>query len=279
MSAPRPVPPMSLRDEVRRAFDTVSTAVTDAKSMTSDLSIDEELNLHSIGWEPVELVSGVSLYSIPYGYWNWGQGEIEAASHAHAKAFSNATARILREAANAGGHGVVGMHIERAIHPTHVEISLVGTAVRPVDTTQRLERSVFASDLSARDFTMLMIAGWEPLGLASGASFVFAPRRTMSAALQQQSQNVELTNFTEAMYSSREAAMERMQDVALEMQGTGVVDVKVQEGPMHFASHAVGFVALGTVVRLAKPSHQLIHPTTVVSLNDASVEFDAQTLS
>src|ERR1019366_5100479 len=137
----------------------------------------------------------------------------------------------------------------------------------------------FASDLSARDFTMLMIAGWEPLGLATGASFVFAPRRSMSTAIQQQSQNVELTNFTEAMYSAREAAMQRMQEVAIEMHGTGVVDVKVQEGPMSFASHAAGFVALGTVVRLAKPTHQLIHPTMVVSLDDASVAFDAQTLS
>jgi uncharacterized protein YbjQ (UPF0145 family) len=247
--------------------------------MTSDLSIDEELNLHSIGWEPVELVSGISLHSIPYGYWNWGQGEIVGASSAHATAFTNATMRLLREAGAAGGHGVVGVHIERAVHPTHVEISLVGTAVRPVDPTRRLERAVFASDLSARDFTMLMIAGWEPMGLATGASFVFAPRRSVSTTIQQQSQNIELTNFTEAMYSAREAAMQRMQEVAIEMHGTGVVDVKVQEGPMSFASHAVGFVALGTVVRLAKPTHQLIHPTMVVSLNDASVAFDAQTLS
>ncbi len=247
--------------------------------MTSDLSIDEEFNLHSIGWEPVELVSGVSLHSIPFGYWNWGQGEIVGASSAHASAFTHATTRLLREAGAAGGHGVVGVHIERAVHPTYVEISLVGTAVRPVDPTQRLARPVFASDLSARDFTMLMVAGWEPLGLVAGASFVFAPRRTMGTTLQQQSQNVELTNFTEAMYSSREAAMQRMQEAALEMHGTGVVDVKVEEGPLSFASHAVGFVALGTVVRLATSTHQRIHPTTVVSLNDASLTFDAQTLA
>jgi hypothetical protein len=63
------------------------------------------------------------------------------------------------------------------------------------------------------------------------------------------------------------------------MHGTGVVAVKVQEGPMRFASHAVGFVALGTVVRLAKPAHQMIDPMMVVSLNDASLSFDAQSLS
>ena len=281
MSDPSSPSRPSLKDEVRRALSVLNAPVAamNATSMTSDLSIDEELNLHSIGWEPVQLVSGVSLYSIPYGYWNWGQGEIEGASKAHATAFANATSRLVRAAGAAGGHGVVGVHIERAIHPTHVEITLVGTAVRPIDTNVRLERSVFASDLSARDFTMLMVAGWEPLGLATGASFVFAPRRSMSTALQQQSQNVELTNFTEAMYSAREAAMQRMQEVAIAMHGTGVVAVKVQEGPMRFASHAVGFVALGTVVRLAKPAHQMIDPMMVVSLNDASLSFDAQSLS
>jgi len=269
----------SLKDEVRRAFTTTGAPGANSSAVTSDLSIDEELNLHSIGWEPVELVSGVSFHSIPYGYWNWGQGEIVGASSAHATAFTNATTRLLREAGAAGGHGVVGVHIERAVHPRHIEISLVGTAVRPVDTTKRLERSVFASDLSARDFTMLMIAGWEPLGLATGASFVFAPRRSMSTAIQQQSQNVELTNFTEAMYTAREAAMQRMQEAAIAMHGTGVVDVKVQEGPMSFATHAVAFVAMGTVVRLATSTHQLIHPTMVVSMNDPSVDFDAQTLA
>jgi uncharacterized protein YbjQ (UPF0145 family) len=272
----------ALRDEVRRALTFLEAATPTAGAtgaMTSDLSIDEELNLHSIGWEPVELVTGISLFSIPYGYWNWGQGEIVAASNAHSQAFVTATSRLQSETAKAGGHGVVGMHIERAIHPTHVEISLVGTAVRPVGAGAINGSHIFTSDLTARDFTMLMIAGWEPVGLAAGASFVFAPRRSMSTVIQQQSQNVELTNFTEAMYSAREAAMERMQSDALAMKGTGVVDVKVLEGPMRFASHAVGFVALGTVVRLAQDAHQPIHPITVVSLNDAAVDFDAQTLS
>ena len=54
-----------------------------AARMTSDLSIDEELVLHSIGWEPVELVSGASMHSVPYGVWNWGQGEIAWASAAY----------------------------------------------------------------------------------------------------------------------------------------------------------------------------------------------------
>lgn len=267
-----------IKAEVLRAL-TTAPSPTSSDSLTSDLSIDEELNLHSIGWEPVELVTGVSMYSAPAGMWNWGQGEIIGASDAHNSAFHHAIDRIHKEAYSAGGHGVVGVHIEREIYSTHIEISLVGTAVRPVGAKKIDPDSIFVSDLSGRDFTMLMIAGWEPLGLAAGASFVYAPRRTMGAALQQQSQNVELKNFTAAMYSARETAMKRMQDSALALKGTGVVEVKVVEGPMRFATHAVGFAAWGTVVRLAKESHQLVQPRAVVSLNDAVTAFEAATLA
>ena len=269
---------LDLQSEVRRAVTSLQQNSPPGVSTSSDLSIDEELNLHSIGWEPVELVSGLSVVSIPAGMWNWGQGEIVVASAAHGLAFRNAIARLHHEAAVAGGHGVVGVHIERSVRPTHVEVSLIGTAVRPTGSAPITAGDVFVSDLTARDFTMLMVAGWQPLGLATGASFVYAPRRTMGTVLQQQTQNVELVNFTEAIYSARESAMERMQQSALALKGTGVVDVKVVEGPMPFATHAVGFATWGTVVLLAKESHQLIHPGVVVSLDDPSTAFDAQSL-
>jgi len=277
MSADQPRS-VDLAEEVRRAFAPGSTSTTATASTTSDLSIDEELNLHAIGWEPVELVSGLSIYSIPNGQWNWGQGEIVAATQAHGEAFRRAIARLHDAAAKAGGHGVVGVHVERSVHPTHVEVSLLGTAVRPVGAAPVASDVVFVSDLSARDFTMLMVAGWRPLGLATGASFVYAPRRSVSSVLQQQSQNVELTNFTEAMYAARETAMERMQAAALALNGSGVVEVKVIEGPMSFATHAICFVAWGTVVRLEKEAHQRLHPTMVVPLDDPAIQFDAATL-
>ena len=52
----------------------------DDRGATSDLSIDETLLLHSIGWEPVDLVFGVSWWSIPWGVWQWQTGEIAEAS-------------------------------------------------------------------------------------------------------------------------------------------------------------------------------------------------------
>ena len=275
---PTPNQPLDLRAEVRRAVASLEQTTANGAATTSDLSIDEEFNLHSIGWEPVELVSGLSVYSVPPGLWSWGQGEIAGATFAHSQAFATAASRLHRDAARAGGHGVVGVHIERFVHPTHIEVTLLGTAVRPVGAETLPASDVFVSDLSARDFTLLMGSGWQPLGLATGASFVYAPRRTLGAVLQQQSQNVELTNFTEAMYSAREAAMERMQKAALALHGEGVVAVKVTEGPLPFAPHAVGFAAWGTVVRLTKGSHQRLVPLSVVSLNDPVAVFDITAL-
>src|SRR5664280_2843875 len=119
------------------------SAPSPAAAMTSDLSIDEELTLHSIGWEPIELVCGVSLHSVPMGVWNWGQGEITYASSAYARSFAAATDRIHRECAKAGGQGVVGVHVERTIHRHHIDVALVGTAVRPVGSTRVHPDSVF----------------------------------------------------------------------------------------------------------------------------------------
>jgi len=276
------VPPKNAVDvkaDVLRAVASLADKPPATGTSTSDLSIDEELNLHSIGWEPVELVSGLSVFSAPAGMWNWGQGEIVSASEAHQRAFKNAIARLNNEAAKVGGHGVVGVHVERQVYSTHIEISLLGTAVRPVGAKAVEALHVFVSDLSARDFTLLMVAGWQPLGLATGASFVYAPRRSVGTVLQQQSQNIELKNYTEAMYSARETAMERMQSDALALKGDGVVEVKLVEGPMSFAAHAVGFAVWGTVVRLAKESHQSVHPAMVVSLNDVDVAFDTAALA
>jgi uncharacterized protein YbjQ (UPF0145 family) len=136
----------------------------------------------------------------------------------------------------------------------------------------------FVSDLSARDFT----CSWVRVGCLSVWPSVPAsstpPAGQAGAVLQQKTQNVELTNFTEAMYSARESAMERMQQSALSVGGQGVVQVKVTEGPMSFARHAVGFTAWGTAVTLVAESHKYVSPEVVLPLDDTVVSFAAQSL-
>ena len=276
MNAGSPGAGSDRRAELLRATASLHADSDRGRPVTSDLSIDEALLLHSVGWEPVDLVCGVSVASVPGGVWNWGAGEIATASAAQNLAFSGAVSRITDECGRAGGHGVVGVHVEVSVQPHHIDVELVGTAVRPVGTTAKAD--VFVSDLSGRDFSLLVQAGWRPVGLAYGASFVYAPRRSAGTSLKQTRENVELTNFTEAMYSARELAMERMQQSAITMGGKGIVEVKVTEGPMTFARHAIGFAAWGTAVRLEAASHQYLHPQVVLPLDDATVAFDAESL-
>ena len=265
-----------MRDAVRSLAAPARNS-RDETASTSDLSIDEALLLHSIGWEALELVCGVSMVSIPMGVWNWGSGEITWASQGETAAMANAAARLQEECARAGGTGVVGVKVEVSLHRHHVEIALVGTAVRPINGP-RAAGQPFLSDLSGRDFALLDQAGWLPLGIAFGTSFVYAPRRTAGTALRQASQNVELTNFTEALYQARESAMERMQSSAIVLGATGVVAVNVYEGPVRFAGHAIGFTAWGTAVKVGPGGHRHIKPHVVLPMDDRKVMFQAESL-
>jgi len=247
------------------------------RPVTSDLSIDESLILHSVGWEPVELVCGVGVFSIMQGSWQWGVGEVQSASDSVNSAFQTAQLRLAGECRAAGGHGVVGVDVQVGVERHVARVILTGTAVAP-STEAGHRGSPFVSDLSARDFALLHNAGWEPLGLAWGVSYVHVPRRSAGTALAQTSQNVELTNFTEAMYSAREAAMDRMQQAAISHHASGVVAVRVAEGPMEFASHAIGFTAWGTSVHHADTSRKAAGARVVVTLDDAALSFDAAAL-
>lgn len=278
-------PSADLRAEMRRGAESLATAAppSQGRGITSDLSVDEGLLLHAAGWEPLDLVCGVAVVSVPVGVWNWGRGAITLASDAHNAAVDQAARALRSECANVHGHGVVGVRVDVAVHTYHIEVALVGTAVRPAagnDPRGRdaAEAMPFVSDLSARDFTLLLRAGWMPVGLAFGACFVYSPRRTAGAAMRQSTQNVELTNYTEAMYSARESAMEKMQQSALDAGGEGVVEVKVTDGPMSFARHAVGFTAWGTAVKLVADQHQFVQPEMILPLDDAVVTFEAQSL-
>ncbi len=69
--------------------------------------------------------------------------------------------------------------------------------------------------------------------------------------------------------------MERMQTSALQQRAEGVVAVRVSEGPMEFAGHAIGFTAWGTAVRVSEGGHRYLQPRISLSLDDTVRMFDA----
>ena len=273
---------MTLRDEVRQAVAAVGSPAPHAggaggaKGTTSDLTIDETLLLHSAGWEPVDLVYGISWWSIPWGVWQWTTGEVQEASTAFTGAVDHAAKQLRQSCEQSGGSGVLGVEVGVRVSSHHVSIELTGTAVRR--TGADAHRFEFVSDLSARDFVLLTRAGWWPLGLAAGASFVIAPRRTAREWAAQQGQNVELPNLTQALYLARERAMERMQQSGTAMKAEGIVAVKLREGKASSSARVIQFVAIGTGVHLRTSTHRSVSPEMVVPLDEQVRVFDVKSL-
>ena len=93
----------------------------------------------------------------------------------------------------------------------------------------------------------------------------------MLASLGTINSNIELENFTAAMYEAREIAIERMQAEAANAKAEGVVGLDIHEGSHSWESHVIEFFAVGTAVL---PLHEEIapekipDPMMVLSVND-----------
>jgi uncharacterized protein YbjQ (UPF0145 family) len=81
-------------------------------------------------------------------------------------------------------------------------------------------------------------------------------------------QNVELPNFTQALYEARELAMTRMQDEANTLGATGIVGVRLEEKSHQWGSHTIEFLSLGTAVTKSGGDVTLPKPITVISLDN-----------
>jgi uncharacterized protein YbjQ (UPF0145 family) len=124
----------------------------------------------------------------------------------------------------------------------------------------------FTSDLSGQDFSTLLRAGYRPAGLVMGNCVYHVARQGMLASLKQIGRNVEMPNFTQALYEARELAMERMQNEADEAQAEGIVGARIIERSHGWGSHVIEFFAIGTAVISISDDHEIDRPALVLPL-------------
>jgi uncharacterized protein YbjQ (UPF0145 family) len=221
---------------------------------TSDLSVDEYLLTKAAGYEPVGFVVGSSIFHIGYQQSNWKVSqEMTTLSGAMYQARDLAMTRMEEEADQLGADGVVGVRLDIGRYEwgeNMAEFIAVGTAVRNrAGHDQRPPTGKpFTSDLSGQDFYKLVSSGHKPLGLVMGSCVYHVAHRGMFQSLKQYGQNVELTNFTQALYEARELAMERMTREAEDLNASGVVAVRLEERSHGWGSHVIEFFAVGTAI-------------------------------
>ena len=130
------------------------------------------------------------------------------------------------------------------------EFIAIGTAVKHREGV--LHRAPngrpFQSDLSGQEFWTLLRTGHRPVGMVMGSCVYHVGRRGPLQTMAQTGTNVELPNFTQALYEARELAMQRMQTEAQELEAEGIVGVSLSEKSHGWGSHVIEFFALGTAI-------------------------------
>src|SRR5438094_2959810 len=196
---------------------------------TSDLSVNEFLLVRQAGFDPLGLVVGSSIYHIGIQIAGWKQSqEMGVLSQAMYEARELAMTRMEEEADQLGADGVVGVRLDIGRYEwgeNLAEFIAVGTAVK--HQAGELHRAPngrpFTSDLSGQDFWTLHASGHRPVGMVMGSCVYHVAHQGMFAAMRQIGQNVEMPNFTQALYDARELAMERMQNEAEQLHAEGIV--------------------------------------------------------
>jgi len=241
---------------------------------TSDLSVNEFLLIKQAGFDPVGLVVGSSIYHIGIQLAGWKKSqEMTVLSEAMYGARQLAMTRMEEEADQLGADGVVGVRLDIGRYEwgqDMAEFIAIGTAVKHREGV--LHRAPngrpFTSDLSGQDFWTLLRTGHRPVGMVMGSCVYHVAHRGMLKSMAQTGRNVELSNFTQALYDARELAMERMQSEAQQLSAEGIVGVDLQEKSHGWGSHTIEFFAVGTAIVPSEGHDGAIEaPTPVLDLS------------
>ncbi len=252
---------------------------------TSDLSVNEFLLVRQAGFRPVGLVLGSSVYHVGLQVGRWGRNqELDRLTAAMYHARELAMARMEAEADALGADGIVGVRLDiefKEFGNDLAEFTAIGTAVladgpppatvgAPQSSWRNNKRQPFTSDLSGQDFWTLVQAGYAPLGMVMGTCVYHIAHRGMFNAMSTVGQNVEIGQFTEALYDARELAMTRMQAEAEALDAEGIVGVQLLSLPHRWGGHTTEFFAIGTAVRPLREDHVIATPVLTVPLTDES---------
>ena len=243
---------------------------------TSDLSVNEFLLVTQAGFDPVGLVVGSSIFHTGFQLAGpTASQEMTVLSEAMYSARHLAMTRMEEEADQLDADGIVGVRLDIGRYewgPNMAEFIAIGTAVKHREGV--LHRSPngrpFQSDLSGQEFWTLLRTGHRPVGMVMGSCVYHVGRRGPLKTLGQTGRNVELPNFTQALYDARELAMQRMQTEAKELGAEGIVGVSLTERTHGWGSHMIEFFALGTAIIRSEDADgsEIEPPVTVLDLND-----------
>jgi uncharacterized protein YbjQ (UPF0145 family) len=268
-------------------------------SFTSDLSVNGFALCHQLGLKPLSQVMGSSIYQLGYqGAWGqagYGGGggillELDTLSQALNEVRGRALVRLGEEARHVGADAVVGVQTRAGESQLDtgtfaLEHIVVGTAVSREGAHAK---HPVLTELSVAEYAMLVQGGFEPLGIVAHSavfftSYVFGGMMAGGGGLTMGVQSFELREFSQAIYSAREAVMAQIAGQASSLGAAGVVGMKIDHsvrphtlsggmgmggglaGGRELRGMMVTFTAVGTAIE-QHGDHTVPAPKTTVDL-------------
>lgn len=273
MNDARVVPPGDSDDSVDRPDSDASeidevTVSADGRSRGawgSGLSVPELAAIRGVGFQPLGLVLGTSVYRIgtfssmrgtviaggqgaysrsgmpglfggvsimsmgAYGGGGATGADVEQDYYEHGiiSAASTAMQRMIDEARSFGAHGVVGVRLKlKKISTPVVGIDFYATGTAVMAPGSPLLGMPFTSHLSGQDFAKLLMSGYAPSALVVGIAAVRAYAGWQASYQAQSWGNTEVSQFSRVLDECVSMAISRMEDQAASV-GDGVVGVEV----------------------------------------------------
>ncbi|MFI5783068.1 heavy metal-binding domain-containing protein [Nocardia sp. NPDC051570] len=242
---------------------------------TSDLSVNEFLLVREAGFRPLGMVLGSSIYHVGFQFGRWSKNqELDTLSGAMYHARELAMTRMEAEADVLGADGIVGVRLDiefKEFGSDLAEFIAIGTAVKADEpgAWRNNRNKPFTSDLSGQDFWTLIQSGYAPLGMVMGTCVYHIAHQRFWQAMGNIGQNVEIPQFTEALYDARELAMSRMQAEAESLHAEGIVGVQLLSLPHRWGGHTTEFFSIGTAIRPLRDDHHIAKPQLVLPLVDS----------
>lgn len=239
---------------------------------TSDLSVNEFLLVRQAGFDPLGLVMGSSIYHIGVQFAGvFNNQEMDVLSQAMYNARELAMTRMEEEADVLGADGIIGVRLivnQQQWGDNLAEFMAIGTAIkhRTGDNYRTVQGRPFTSDLSGQDFYTMLKTGYRPVSLVMGACVYHVAHQGFMQALSRMGRNVEMTNFTQALYDARELALSRMQAEAEAEQAEGIVGARVEESNYGWDSHVIEYFAIGTAVKSLETQGEIPEPSLTLPL-------------
>jgi uncharacterized protein YbjQ (UPF0145 family) len=206
-----------------------------------------------------------------------GFGPLVAAGYRARRA---ALDRMAADCAALGGHGVVGVRLERGpFDLSGLEFTAAGTAVRAVGTAAA-PPVPFTCGLSGQDFARLVTAGWVPAGLVLGIAIGSRhDNRTTARQARPWSGNAEIDSWTALVNQTRHDARRRLADDVSRLGAEGVVIAGIQlhatqrdcPAAVGRHDHVAEVTITGTAIASFAPASPSPAPPSPASLSPASL--------